>query len=1216
MALHLRFAPSADLLAQSLQPLLYSLWTDPFAPPRLLVPNPSVGRWLALRVADRACGGLGCQMGLERTTLERFLWDQLQPQGVRRLGADALAQVLCALLDEDFCARPGAEPLARYLLGADGRVDDLRRVQLSMRLGRQFQEYEFNRPSVFDPKNDRWRIQGLDATWLAGQSYCATLPGASAELLAAEAWQSMLYRDALGAIANHTDARLLSLPHLYRERRVQGLPDGSPWSVDPGPVLLFQVAKISHFHRNLLIEMADRPGVDLHVFLTNPCAEFWEDVDTRRHRRPRQRWHSRSAPAEAGVRSRAPEDYGRAHLGEIAPQPADPPLLALWGDTGKENIYLWCPASQWDFEYVAPPALDAEAPTSVLKALQFALLRRDSHLPPRTDGLPWCADASLQIVESPDRARAVDDLHARILSLAQDKAVVKLEDIVVYLCSPEEFLPDIQRVFGALAPGEPGAVPFTVLGVPGADSLFAQAVLGLLGLLGGRFDRAAVFAILRNPLVQATRKCQASQVAQWEEWAAELGIFRGFDAAHREAMGDQGPYVTEAHTFGLAFARLLAGSLATGEVDLGLGAPVPVFRDFASSESALLAAFVTIVEALYDDIGGVRKCLDDQGPVAAAGRLLELVWAWCGALPRDDGWNMAGEERVRREFVEAVPTLFLQESLCGRLRMSVDEFCDHIRGFLPTELPAASRAWVGGVTFAPLRSGLVLPHKAVFVLGLDAAAFPGTSLRPPSDLLGHRRIVGDPDPVRDNRFAFLELLHAATDRLVLYYRAADMQKEQELQPSGVILELESYLYDEGLAKGSLRLRLPWISWEDPAVQAGFDAEAAALAVLRYAPRRSRRTIDGLSGVSQSAQPIPESSAGAATGDGVLRASLREVSVFFRNPLEYHVRHGLGLGQDDDPGTASAVDEPLQSDSRAWSALQKEVGVAVLRAAFPLEAPSLVCDGAALRTIARDAAERLYGSYLLSGASPEGEFALNERAALERWADFCADMAAEWLSRYTDHCFLSDVGFAWNSESDAAAVLPVVLPNGREVHLQGKHAFVLAPRSGAGTMVLVAWPGGKVSDKIPDPDLWLAAVIQLLANAACTRVDAVLVSRRSFDWTVFAMADRRGEGLAPLRAWLAQLLDGMLVQRRSEHLPCTAVAAAWVGLAKSPDPWTELTPDLVQDELEGDYPAYRCFLDAFALLDAEIPTQWDNSSWRQLLHDRFAPYLEGWFHELA
>ena len=1189
MPIHLQFAPSADLLLEHVLSSLRMVWSDPFEPPTLMVPNPALGRWLRLRLADYPEVGFKSVLSLETTTLERYLWDMLQPEpDMARLDANTFAQVLDSLLSTATCAEAVFAPVRQYLVGADHEVDPLRRIQLASRLARLFQEYEFNRPSVGNHEATGWRLAGIDASWLGNQEFFANG-------IANEAWQKALYRMAQEFLCKPiAGKRLISLPHLHRMRREQGLADGSPWRVPPGSVLMFQLAKISHFHRNILIEISQMPGVDLRVFLTNPCAEFWEDVDTWRSRTPHRVWDHKST--DAAIASRSPEDYQKSELNEVAPQPSEHPLLQLWGHTGKENIYLWCPASQWNFEYHSPARADLETPPeSLLEAVQLSLLRRQSSLEPRADGSLWCGDASLKILEAPDRTREVEELRSQILTLVSSGKVSQLEEIVVYMTDPAAYLAPIQRVFGAYLPWDPRNIPFAVLGVPGSDSLFAQGMQAMLALVAGSFDRAQVFTVLRNPIVQATQGFSAEDVSIWEHWASELGIFRGFDRSHRERMGDATTYASDAHTFGLGLARLLVGNLASGAVELGYGSPLPVYRDYESSDAPLLACFCIIVDKLYQD----TLAIDVQtGLATTIQKLTDLTEIWFREFPVHLGAQRAGEARIKREFLDALQAIALQETLCARTDLEKEELLGLVKACLPEELPTSSKAWTGGVTFAPLRQGMVLPHTAIFVLGLDAAAFPGMNRATPFDLIAQERILGDSDPVRENRFSFLELIHAARKILVLSYRARNMQKEELLQSSSVVLELDAWLTSQGVSE--FRTVIPWISSET--LHDVWNEEPVKLREFQGAPRYALRYKPA----STSVPVVPNNQA-------PVRISLFSLRTFFANPLEYHLRHVLNLVDEDDAQTLLASEEPLQTDSRALAVLQKAIWVDVLRLMFPANTPLQEITLEQLQLDAEIATRKHYNTQSLIGHTPEAQFAAMEIEALCLWTNSIVLATHALYDDFHDHRIVVDTDFSLGIEKTESSLLVDMIDHSK-VEIIARHGVVLVPRGGLGRVGIMAFSNLSEAKAKDSPDLWLAGVLEQMHVNNALDVVLVLLNRRDCVADLCALQPWNTLKVAwsNMKEWLQHLLEDVLYRGCAEHLPLSVVQKITKSKNKETRiQWERLTVQALEEELEADRSSYRSFLGAFKLVEAKVPQQEDELV--RLAQQRFAPLLEGFVH---
>jgi len=1227
--LNLHFAPSANLLVPELLRRIRSVWTDPFCPPKLLVPSPALGKWLHLRLAD--CDtpdenghslALGCTANLEMLTLERFLWDVLAPsEDMRRMDVAVMRQVICALLTPGLISESPYKSVRAYLIKPDITIDPVKRIQLASRIARQFQEYEFNRPSVWDEAIRRWRLDGIDATWLKNRMYSGDDTGN-------ELWQKDLYCRTL----KHFDRggasdtiRHISLPHLYRLRREKGMGNGTAWTVSPDNIFLFGVSKVSHFHRNTLVEISQMPGMEMHVFLTNPCAEFWEDVDTRRNRgRLRRAWRSDSGKEDAGIAPRSPDDYRKEELGDIAQPPPsrDHSLLELWGNAGKANIFLWCARAQWNFEYYSPGWVETEDnPGSLLKAIQYSLLRCRDEL-----ACAQKADASLLVLACADPAREVEELREQILDLVKSNIVQHLNDIVVYLPDPGAYVSHVHRVFGSLPPSDPGYIPYSVLAAPGSDSLFAQGMRTLLEILEGRFDRAHIFALLRNPIVQCTRKISPEDVVVWEGWAEELGIFRGYNRQHRRHMGDLGQTVTDAHTFEFGMARLLIGNLAAGPVDMKYrmlaadgeppAVPIPAFRDFDTSDADSVEAFCSLVEDLYKT---AELLIAQTSLSASVDIIIALVWDWFGTVPDDKTGTMTAEGRVRNDFLEAIPAIKVQDEIANRgEEAGLKEFLALVSECLPEELPAGSRAWTGGITFAPLRPAMIVPHKVIFALGLDAAAFPGTNDKPGWDLLSQKRIVGDSDPVRDNRFAFLELLHAAQERLVLSFRARNMQKEEELQPSSVVLELESYLKGQGLTaqpgashedRCAIRRDIPWIVRESLEELSTTERSLGSWDPSEVRLARIERQAGAHKAKHRYGTDVATKENAAQNR---LCTTIDNLRAFFANPLEYHLSRTLGIEIDRQPATMGATDEPLRSGPLEMSILQKAIWTELLLLVFPEDQKDACADPAFLGDKAEKVAREVHARYVVNGGSPEAQLCTMEERYLINWARDCAAATLDLRTTFGSHTLVRNVNVSLKRPG-VAGQLTVDMGTGSKCLVECRHPLALVPRSDAGEIgILGIKKEGKAYE---NPDLWLAGVLQWLADrkSNSSHTISLVQLNRGDGKTTFARMKKQCDGGHDVEHWLRGLIRLMLIERCCDHLPFAIVQKLCERGNDNKLDLTKLTRENIEDQLAREHPPYHCYLEAFTLVDARIP-EVSNEELQSRARARFEPMLEGWIHE--
>jgi exonuclease V gamma subunit len=1153
MSLHLRFSHRTEQLLEALQDLLGGV--DPLGPdaPTIVVPSPSVARWLKLRLSERS----GVVLGLETTTLESFLWSALDPSPRDELLRVPLLQqsVLEALEDlvDGRSSRMGSEGLpgsegswdaVRRFLRPEGVSDPRRKVPFAQEMARLFLEYEYNRPSVW---SDGWVVKGLDQTW-PESAYFHREDGHPVE-----AWQKELHGaafDPAGVLGSRSGQGMaLGLPRLHRLQR-----DGGwiPWG---GPVALFAVEKVSHFHRNLLLELSQ--GREVHAFLHNPCAAFWEDLDTsrRRSRRPS------SAPShDTKFRRHDPiDEWCEPDLPERwYPSPKlDPVLLERWGRTARENVALWCQAAEYDFLELA---CEEPVPPTLLGDLQEALRQRHPGplLEPleRPDGTildgPREPDPSMLLLEAPDRGREMETLRDLILGWLEEDASRRPGDVVVYLPDPARHRVEIERVFGAYASHEPGWLPWALVGTPSAESLWARGVEGMLALVEGVFDRPSVFTLLRNPVCRKRLGLEAETVSLWERWFEGTGTIRAWD---RDERADEAE-ATDVHTVSAGIRRLLVAGLGHPQgVRLGPDEePIPGWRDFDAADPDLLDAFCSTLEDLHHEVRSLAGKLASTSPAHASKFLLEALDRWL------DPSDSAAEASVRRS---------LQEALRHAERRSdrplpPGEWTEIVRGALEGELPGSSRAWTGGVTFAPLRTGDILPHRLVLVAGLDADAFPGEPRQSSLDLLAGARIVGDPDPVADNRHAFLLTLLAARESLVLSWRARDIQKDEPKDPSSVVLELEDALR-RGFTSRSLRrrirllerepardsLELPqpgWDSWERPA---------------RPLPDPSRELAE------------PSHSQDSPTLD------TRTLSGFVLDAWSHRIESELEAEERDGPDTLGTADEPLEATALAHTKVRNELFPLVLRHAW---------EGIPGERTRSEAMVALHASRWDSGF-PEGLQMKREESDLGGWVDGLREHVLAWKARWPKARLETgcDLGLRLPG---APQLLELDLGLGHLARFSARlpAALLLEPDRPESSAVVVIAParwsptGSCPLRKSLEPRLW--AHLFELAGRVGSR--AVLVPTRG--GTPSELEPLPCDG-----AWLQSVVHDLLGGNQ-EFLPSTILVDQG-----------KLTLAQVREALEE--AAYRPALQQ--LLDPELPGEedGDDALFASLVRRRFGPLLE-------
>jgi|GEM_PF-984330 len=1252
--LNLIFAPNAELLVSLASELIRKIWDDPFHPPTVIIPNPAIGKWLGMRLTQRQShylsddnnsvnDGFECVANARIVTLEKFLWNALLPssENISLLDADLLAQIIEALLDKTLLSDSIYKPLKNYLCHGDNinTIDPLKRVQLSARIAALFLEYEYNRPSVWSENTKQWGRRGIDASWLLGKNYFNSTEH--------ESWQKDLYQKGFNCFNKSDEKRWMTLPHLYRKNREICVNEKRAWCNPGSQIILFNVSKISHFHRNTLVEISQMDGVEMHLFLTNPCAEFWEDVDTSRKRMSKVSFSHKSQDKSGVIKPVRSEDYDKPEL-NLFDYTEDHTLLKLWGSAGRENIYLWCPQAQWNFEYYCPALDDDTKPQTLLKSLQKSLLTRNNNLYIENDAMK--NDHSLQIIAAPDASREVEELRELILDMVYNKKINKFDEIAVYIPDMSAYQPHILRVFGAYSQSDPQYIPFTIFGESGASSLVNQGVCNLLNIIGGKFNRTQIFELMRNPIVQAGRSFYLSMLRIWERWAVDLGMYRGYDALGRKRMGDKGEAVTDIHTFKYGLNRLSitnssiksADNRSISDDNNGSSMPIyPYHREITDYETQALETFSVLLEeldTLSDDFNKNDSLLNISEAVELTRK---MILNWFGTIPNNEHVKGGAEEKIRQEILNKIEQIALQERIAKRENITIDEFIALIKTCLPRELPSSSSNW-NSITFAPLKQALIVPHKAIFVLGLNASAFPGTNDKGKWDLLSEKHIIGDSDTVKENRFAFLELIHAAKESLILSYKARDMQKDEILQPSSPVLELEDYLINQGIlsktkdgeTRCSVRREIPWVVHEslDISILAGrahgtWDKTQHALAKLNSNTRIQHRH-DMLENMCRavSKQELPgfflhpeEMQSPVKTADdNQYVTDINDIKRFFSNPLEYHLYKTLGIGPDDNREDMSQSDEPLVT-GYYLSKLRKDLWSALLALLFPDGDNNIISDKKTIERKAAEIAKQIYENHIVSGKAPEGYLCRMERDELVKWSKQCVEEAVKLLSVFTNHKIIKNCGLSLCREN-LPCFMTITDGNGRSFSINGVHQLALIPKNWDNTTTgaaIIAFNKDEKLNPADNHEIWLEGVVQWIyeqqsASKHPLALSLIQLNYKEPDMQISQMKIGT-EKSSKIKEWLTMILEQMLIENRSEHLPFKVIQKI-VKPGKYDhrdlnERMQELNINTLKNELISGK-TYNCYMDAFKLTDARAPQFTDNEL-KNLAIDRFEPILDRW-----
>ena len=894
--LHIHFSNRYEVLTRRLLEQLADRGSgnSAFAADQVIVPSTAVHRSLSLAMTQAH----GICANVAFSYLAPWLWRQmsslLPDVAPESPFAPAVLtwRVHAALGDAAFVS---AHPrLASYLGGAD----DVMRFDLAGRIAGLLDQYITYRPEWLEA----WR-QGRPARVGAGSD------GEYAD----ERWQAALWQRltaAADAPALASGAAFIEV--LKRTSPAQAMEAGLPPSVH-----VFALPTMPALQIAWLQQIGQL--VDVHVYVLNPCQEFWfELIDRRRLSH-------------------------LATLGRAEHQEEGNRLLAAWGRQTQAHVDGLVdsagPGTTDDADFRRNEA------DTLLSRLQNSILE----LTELTPGSITLADddRSLELHVCHSLTRELEVLQDHLLGLFASGAVRQPSQILVVTPDLDAAAPLIEAVFGT-APRD-RHIPYTVSGrARSTANAPARALLALLALVASRFNASAVFGLLQQDIVARRFGLDEDALLQVHDWLRDSGTRWGLDGPHRASFGVPG---TTGHTWADGLDRLFLGYALPTQVMEPFAELLPA-GDAEGSDALALGAFWQLLDrlrALHSAAATARS------PESWRGLLLDAV----------EGFMAPTGEALddERELMAAIRALSdtmrrggLDEAGAQPLPLSV------VRAALERQLDDPARGGVptGGVTFSSMSSLRNLPFAVVCVVGLDDGVFPSAQRTPEFDLMALQPRRGDRQRRTDERNLFLDLLLAARHSLYLSHTGRSVRDNAPLPPSVLVSELLDLLIPaiaedpsspDSLAQARRRLvvehPLQPFSIEafdvdgDPRLRSFNRELGEALrgslqpTPLPVTPASADDVVDEGDDDDTAAEPLPAFFASPLPAPG---PEWREVSVeqlveFFRNPCRYLLKRRLGidLGRSAD---ALQDEEPFLPDWPGRTALAARLLGPLLAGAEP------------------------------------------------------------------------------------------------------------------------------------------------------------------------------------------------------------------------------------------------------------------------------------------
>ena len=656
---------------------------DPLAREVVAVPNPALGRWLMLRIADVN----GFCPDIDLPLPGRFLYQEIfNPlQGVE--GQRDISSFLPEVNRWRIHALLGtlkSERVDRFVSG-----DVRKRWQLAGRMAELFDSYMTCRQEMLED----WQIAHPDRDWQK------------------QLWED-LSRDRTDSFAALC-RRFLSVRTFKPGNR---------------RYFCFAVSTLPAVHLDCILKLAQT--TEVHFFMFNPCCELWDDAVARK-------WSAEET--DSGF-------------------PVCNALLGNNGRLGRDFLRMMLDKTEWNTEELF---VRDRTPGTLLTAIQKDI---EENREPDGPLLPADGSVSVQVCHSPMRETEV--LYDCILKAFADFKDLKPGDVRVVVPDLETYAPYIDAVFGV----QPN-FPFEIAEKPGRGlHPEYRAFETLLKLPGSKYKTSEVMPLFTCEAFRRKFGLSESDVEILTELLRNAGVAWGLTESSREAMDEKYLY-----SWRFAFDRLVFG-----EVMNPSDRPVEMNGKICYPEFS--------AENRHEIVGALGEILDGletfDAKIREGDRSFEQ---WIDLLRETAAVFFDDTQAVLAGVLSEVERSFPPEGVAGQTFPF-----EIIRAVLLERFEAgvvSGNPVSGRIVFCRFQTFGGAPARVIGLLGMNDGIFPRRDDRVGFDLAALTFERGDRSKRLEDRFAFLQTLLAARDRLIVTYTGRSEKDNSEIPPSLVVGEL-------------------------------------------------------------------------------------------------------------------------------------------------------------------------------------------------------------------------------------------------------------------------------------------------------------------------------------------------------------------------------------------------------------------------------------------
>ncbi len=734
--IHLYTGNRLEILAGKLAELLNSDPLPPLEKEIILIQSRGMARWLALKTAGRLNIWANYECPFPNTFI-RNIYKLFMPEisDSSPYDKEFITWHLMDIIPE-LLQTPHFKKVRHYLESDNG----LKLYQLAHEVADLFDQYTLFRPDM---------VLGWEAD--------TNTPSAE------HRWQHILW--------SHLIERLQKNKHIFEFHRARLLSYFEEKLLDsdfdtgqlPGRISVFGISSLPPYHLRVLSALAHH--IDLHIFIMNPCMEFWFDIIADRD------------IVKISREAASTEELLHLEHGNN--------LLSSMGHLGRDFLAMFQGLECTDQELFQDPGSG-----SLLSCIQQDILYLrgnpgSSHHSSVAKKKIKNSDTSITFQSCHSPMREVEILHDQLLALFDQSAEsepIEPKDILVMAPDINEYAPLIRAVFDA-GSSSANRLPYSISDQSiKKSSKYIDAFFEILSLSKSRFSSIDVFGLLKTEPIKNRFTINDHELPTLERWIYQTRICWGIDQDHKKDINL--PNYVE-NTWRAGLNRLLLGYATTGDNKILFGDILP-YDHIEGNDTKLLGNFLDYTESLFN----LAKILLQEHTLAEWSGLLLLVKDTF--LLADD--SSETDDRLLHQSLYGLRELQSQTSFNALIPIDVIQsyLLDSLEQRYAT-IAGGAGFLTGGITFCSMLPMRAIPFKAICLLGMNDGLYPRPGRRRSFDLMALDPKPGDRSRRYDDRYMFLETILSTRKKLYISFTGQSIQDGSEKPPSVLVSELMDYI---------------------------------------------------------------------------------------------------------------------------------------------------------------------------------------------------------------------------------------------------------------------------------------------------------------------------------------------------------------------------------------------------------------------------------------